>query len=413
MFKKSSSVLVFSSLSLFLIACGPSGSVESILDDNPNENQSQALTVTVERGPVFGATVKDSKGQVAISIPTKLNTYQFSSTPTYPITVTGGTVDVNYDGVNDASTNTDRSLDITMSSYSNIVSPLTTYIGNDSSKLNYLINTYNLTENQIKNTVPSEVSNETIVLANTIYKLIDAGTTLTQNAIDTEYAIILSTLTQSCTNVNLLERAKCLEDTIYDSLLKAPIAQNQNEIETLSLTNSTFSKVNKTSDKISDIWNLAIAMDEDQTISDFDIAISILKKSSGTIGNITIEGLSISNNTLSFANKVTIFGTKTNGTTSKIVYDNTKDITKNAITLSEYSNAVLYINLGYIINNQEVVDASSFTAATDYELDIYFTKINTNNLKTDETIQIQTSYDGYYSVPTNSDVITGTIKVEN
>jgi len=61
---------------------------------------STPTTVTVERGPVFNATVEDANGQRAVNTP-NTNRYTFSSTPVYPITVRGGQVDVNYDGVID------------------------------------------------------------------------------------------------------------------------------------------------------------------------------------------------------------------------------------------------------------------------------------------------------------------------
>jgi len=61
---------------------------------------STPTTVTVERGPVFNATVADANGQRAVNTP-NTNRYTFSSTPVYPITVRGGQVDVNYDGVID------------------------------------------------------------------------------------------------------------------------------------------------------------------------------------------------------------------------------------------------------------------------------------------------------------------------
>jgi len=88
--KKKVLLSALSAAILLLSACGSSDSGSG----------STPTTVTVERGPVFNATVEDANGQRAVNTP-NTNRYTFSATPVYPITVWGGQVDVNYDGIID------------------------------------------------------------------------------------------------------------------------------------------------------------------------------------------------------------------------------------------------------------------------------------------------------------------------
>ncbi|MDD2790425.1 MAG: hypothetical protein PHU40_07145 [Sulfurimonas sp.] len=82
--------------------------------------------VTVERGAVMNASVFDAAGQYA-TIKNK-NVYYFADAITYPITVTGGWIDVNGNGVRDLN---DVDLGMTMKSYIPVVTPLTTMASND------------------------------------------------------------------------------------------------------------------------------------------------------------------------------------------------------------------------------------------------------------------------------------------
>ena len=93
---------------ILLSGCGSSGG-----------GSSTETTVTVERGPVFNATVRDAKGQIARTTPNS-NRYTFATEPAYPITVQGGQVDVNYNGIIDTddiplpvTLKTDRGLSVT------------------------------------------------------------------------------------------------------------------------------------------------------------------------------------------------------------------------------------------------------------------------------------------------------------
>lgn len=59
-----------------------------------------ATDITVERGPVEGATVTDANGQLAQYMGQAR--YRFTSTPAYPITAEGGYIDINRNGIIEA-----------------------------------------------------------------------------------------------------------------------------------------------------------------------------------------------------------------------------------------------------------------------------------------------------------------------
>ncbi|NQY21914.1 MAG: hypothetical protein HRT40_11535, partial [Campylobacteraceae bacterium] len=112
-------------LLLTLIGCGSSSKNEN---KSPSKKETQ---VTVERGPVYGALVKDVNGKIATASDTE-NIYTFTGTPAYPITVTNGWIDV--DGDKQLSSK-DISLNIVMKSYTNNVTPVTTYLANGNQSL--------------------------------------------------------------------------------------------------------------------------------------------------------------------------------------------------------------------------------------------------------------------------------------
>ena len=399
---------------LTLIGCGPSGSIDST--NNQSSTTNTDYSVTLERGPIFGATVKDANNKIATNTDSSnLNIYVFEEEPIYPITVTGGYVDVNYD--NKIDTN-DIALNVTLSSYSNIISPLNTFIGNDTTRLDFIKSSYGLSEDDIKNNTPSSISSKTIILSNAIYKLLVNNTSLTTTSVSNEYTTVNNVYTASFSGeTNLKTLATALENdtitTLTISKLTSAEATSANEAiwgKALALTNSTFSKTKKTTDDVSDIWNMGLNIPSNQTVSDFDIAVNIVKSTSGTIGNIVIEDISIANNVLNSAQKVYVFGKKTNGSTSSISYDNTKNITKNAVSLVE---GMLLIDLGYIISNQDVVSADKFTSIADYDVKIYITKLDTSNAVTSTELSIEKNASESITIPSGSQQITGTIKVGN
>lgn len=142
---------------------------------------STATDITVERGKVFDATVRDSSSPVQTATQkVTTNVYSFVSAPTYPVLVTGGWIDVNANGVKDIG---DVNLSITMKSYSNVVTPVSTYIADANAtireqKLTALKERLNangvgaateLSEADLLE-VPSKANLDVIVLSNAIYK---------------------------------------------------------------------------------------------------------------------------------------------------------------------------------------------------------------------------------------------------
>ena len=104
-----------------LSACGGGGS--------SSDSASTSDKITVERGKVFGATVVDSSTPTQTAIGTlNSNVYKFAKTPTYPVIVSGGYIDVDNDG---EITTADIKLDMVMKSYSDKVTPVSTYLAQE------------------------------------------------------------------------------------------------------------------------------------------------------------------------------------------------------------------------------------------------------------------------------------------
>lgn len=89
-----------------------------------DSNSLGSTDVIVERGKVYNAKVVDAQGNVAKQKENQ-NVYTFPTPPVYPVSVSGGWIDVDNDG---NLTTSDIALDINMSSYSNTVTPVTTFI---------------------------------------------------------------------------------------------------------------------------------------------------------------------------------------------------------------------------------------------------------------------------------------------
>ena len=118
--KKSLSLVVVTILSIGFVGCG-GGSGSST---PASTSQPTPTAVTVERGKVYDATVVDSQNNVATQ-QAGTNVYTFDDIPKYPITVTGGWIDVDNNG---RKTVADIPLSTPMKSYSTNVTPVTTYL---------------------------------------------------------------------------------------------------------------------------------------------------------------------------------------------------------------------------------------------------------------------------------------------
>lgn len=175
---KFKNIILSSLISTILIGCGGGGgggssSTPSSSSTNDNNLTATPLSydVTAERGAILGGTVVDSNGQIATSNPSS-NVYTFANAPVYPITVSGGVIDVDRNGIDEG----DISLLTPLKSYSNVITPITDFIGDSSSidgknRLEKLKTIFGTNEDELLNKVPSEVNTNILVLTNTIYNL--------------------------------------------------------------------------------------------------------------------------------------------------------------------------------------------------------------------------------------------------
>ena len=152
---------------LLLNGCGSGNGGSS------SSNSSGTTSVTVERGPVYNATVTDSSNPIQTAVQKEgENIYVFSKVPVYPITATGGIIDVDGNGIDEG----DIQLNQPLTSYSNVITPITDYLGDISSetgktKLKNLEDTLGIdfNDNDLINSVPSKLSTNIIVLSNTLF----------------------------------------------------------------------------------------------------------------------------------------------------------------------------------------------------------------------------------------------------
>jgi hypothetical protein len=222
-------------LSLAVIAalsfsgCGSSSSNDTTsnnTDDKKVEEEVEygdSLEVTVERGAVYDATVKDADGQIAIQQNGK-NTYTFTTKPKLPITVNGGWIDVDGDG---ELTTEDTTLTMEMKSYSNIVTPVTTYIADANKtkreeKLEALATLVDTPKDDLLE-LPSETVTKAIIAINALYQeIIETNGTsfdLDNSNIDTNIAALNNVELDGITDTK--EIAKQIESQTINTLLES------------------------------------------------------------------------------------------------------------------------------------------------------------------------------------------------
>ncbi len=149
----------------FLLSCGGGDDEKKV---------KHPTTVKVERGPVLNAQVQDAKGNLAIA-KKGTNEYTFEDIPFYPIISKGGFVDLDGDGVQ---THKDLPLKgIVLKSYSEVITPITTFLSQYTTKEKreeiekMLKKNLNLNEDfSISKSLPSKLSIKEVLLNNAIYK---------------------------------------------------------------------------------------------------------------------------------------------------------------------------------------------------------------------------------------------------
>ena len=424
---KNSILFLFLSF-IFLIGCGPSGSCDS--DTSITQTSNPTLEIIVERGPVYGSIVKDKNGNVATNI-VGTNKYKFDISPTYPITASGGYIDVDNNQIFDTN---DVKLEQNLSSYYPIITPITTLIGNDSEKLKTLAKLFNIDEPNLIKIVPSKLSNEAIVLNNIAYKAIATNTELNTstgapfltivNEINTTYEQTYSANTKEQLAINLEQYLIDNDsDLNFTKLIQSDIDYISNTFaKTLELNNSLFEHNTSTNDSLADIWNLNLSIPQNQNKT-FNLGLRLIKDTITV--DIYISDLKINNNIIDKTNSsINFFAFKEGqgGTTQK--FDSSKEITKNSIQI--FQNMFI-INLSYIIEyftneNSNVIDIASFKNPNSFEVSILCDTLDINGTTTTQTKQLIekiSAWDrdlnpiySYYNFPIGSQEINGTINIQ-
>lgn len=218
MVKLKSSLLSIATAGILFIGCGSSSSSNDSGNTGGTTETPLSTTITVERGATYDANVTDANGQVAVQN-NQDNTYVFATTPVAPITVSGGWIDVDGDG--ELTTN-DIELDIVMKSYSNNVTPLTTYIADDDktvrdTRLADMASISGATQEELIK-VASKADKKTIIAINAIFQEMKEAnsTTITSSNIQTTISSFSEFLTS---DKNSSELAKEIEAKTISNLL--------------------------------------------------------------------------------------------------------------------------------------------------------------------------------------------------
>lgn len=159
--------LVSLATAAILTGCGSS----SNSSDNSTTTVPSASsnTIQVQRGPILGAIVTDTAGQVAQEDGN--GSYTFKSKPSYPIIAKGGVIDIDRDGkaslgdiVND--------LNLT-STGGSVITVATTFASNPATKAKFeqIISDLNISESELLSKTPSD-SKEIEAVSNILYKYI-------------------------------------------------------------------------------------------------------------------------------------------------------------------------------------------------------------------------------------------------
>jgi len=149
-----------------LSGCGSSSSSSqgSATSVGPNSN-----VIQVVRGPILGAIVKDTQGQLAKDLKDGKGSYSFNGTINYPITATGGVIDIDRDGkvsVGDVK----NDLNLTTNS-GNVITMLTTYSLDSTTKtmLENVAKDFNVSLTELESKTPLD-SKEVEAISNIMYK---------------------------------------------------------------------------------------------------------------------------------------------------------------------------------------------------------------------------------------------------
>jgi len=420
--------IYISIISLCFIGCGPSGSCASINLDNNSTKKINGIDIKVERGAVFMSKVTDIDGKVAFRNNLGFsNIYTFATQPQYPIYAKGGYIDVNGDGK--LTRKDDKRLDIDMLSYSNIISPLTTLVGDDNISIEYLNKEYNIRRSDIFDKVPSKTSIDAILFSNIAYIAIKNGYSIksdefkeTVNNIKEIYNQKFADI-KDLTQLSIALEEEILKDKNSTAIATGEIDSIQNSVSNHDITHTTdtnnsstqqqpytpFAKEYKASDSVGTIWNFVIKAPIDKDINNFDIGVTLIRNSDGVKGFILIRGITLKGGAITSISSVKVFGIKASGSTGSIAYRSSNPITQNAVSIIQGDS--ILVNLGEIMQNQTIVSEESFKRVSKYDVNLYISKVNIE-APVVGSFSFQTDYNEYFTFDSDTRRLNGTINIK-
>jgi len=419
-------MLKYLMLALLFYGCGPSGSCdtnkETIIEEESSTNEE--TTVEVQRGDVYNAIVIDSNGQKAIwdiydNNNTLSNKYTFKEKVKYPIYVSGGIIDINQDFKIDTN---DTKLDINMSSNTNIITPISTFLVNASNTQKEVLNQYidlnfNLNINDIDKYLPSSyTTNELSILNNALYLNIK------KNNFELNTTILddIKSKAEQNSSLNSKDMLKYLETYIIDTQNIQTL--NEDEIldfntqiskikNVISLNNGYFSRQVKTTNTIEDIWNFTFKINN-KSEEPFDLAVKISKES-GAFGTIVFNNNQLINNTFSSAKTMSVYFKSSTGSSLSKTYDGVRFMPiENSIDI--YENYLL-INFANIMLSDDFNEyLEKFTAQGNYKVEIFIkgglSILNDQTLSSTKEVEI---YNDSVLFPNDSHIITADLNISN
>lgn len=177
---------------------------------------------------------------------------------------------------------------------------------------------------------------------------------------------------------------------------------------TIDFTTPKLLRIKNTSDTLEEIWNIELDIPQNQNVTNFDLAIHMVKRSSQTIGNFIVRGLSIQNNEITSIESVNVFALKTTGTAVETAYSSYHSIAKSAVSIVE---GKLFFNLGSIIGLQDADTIEKFKSVAEYDVDIYASNLDIKAPNLLENSSILMNYYDLITFSTDSQRISGTIKI--
>ena len=394
------------------MGCGPSGSCNT--KEENTTVASKKFMITVERGPLFLGEIVDAKGVKANN--TNLgfsNIYQFTEKPFYPISAKGGYIDINRDGNIDTN---DAKLDITMSSYFPIISPITTLIGNNPNLIDYLSLYYPITKKEIVEKVPSKSSINAVILSNTIYLTLKLGYSIGSEDFNRTIQEVGDIYKEKFKDIQDLEKLSYLLEVefIKNLLLDSEVTTIEENLSNVNnssdLTNSYFVKDATVEESISDIWDFTFELPNTQSKINFDLGIHLVQNGTQILGNMVVRNIQIEEKKILSIGSLDIFGSKPSGATGSVSYISKHDMTQNSIALVQ--GKYLLFKLGYIMENQTIVSKKNFTKVNDYTLDIYFKNIDIGAKEILEDYPLRLNVEENYIFPKGTQKISGLLHIK-